>query len=368
MDKKANEISRGQLFIFIISGQVGFGILSMASTLAEEVGHDGWIAVLLAGIVTSFLIWMIFSTLKRYGNRSMLEINSFVFGKYIGTFFSLLIIAYLTYTSILSLRLFNDIIKMSALKLTPSIVLTSFISIPMIYLSWYGLKYICRCFSVQIVLLITVVLYYLLLSKYFRITFLQPVGAAGFEKIIKVSLTPFTSFIGYELVSLIYPYIKDKKNALRSTLYANAFTILIYLITIVMMTGFFGEAMLPHLIYPVFSLARAYRAPVFERLDLFFISLWFPIMLSTATVYYFCGYNGLKRLLHIENNKSKSKILISVYTIMIILLSRLPQDMVQVNHLFDQLGYISVGYVIYIFICYLLSFIKKGNKGNEGTA
>jgi spore germination protein (amino acid permease) len=340
----------------------------MASTLADKVGHDGWIVVLLGGIVTSFLIWVIFCTLKRYGNRCILEINSFVFSKYIGNFLNLLIIAYLTYGATLCLRLFNDIIKMSALKLTPSLVLTSFISLPMIYMSWYGLKYICRCLSIQIVLIITVVLYYLLLSKYFRLTFLLPIGAAGLENIIKATLTPFTSLAGYELVSLVYPYIKDKKTALRSTLYANSFTVIMYLITIVMMTGFFGEAMLPHLIYPVFSLARAYRAAIFESLDLFFISLWFPIMLSTATVYYFCGYNGLKKLLRIENNKSKSKLLISVYTIMIILLGRLPKDMVQVNHLFARLGYISMGYVIYIFICYLLSFIKKGREGNEGAA
>ncbi len=368
MDKKANEISNGQLFIFIISGQIGFGILSMASTLAEEVGHDGWITVLLAGMLTALLICMIVATLKRYGNRTILEINNFLFGRFIGKFLSLIIIAYLTYTSILSLRLFNDIIRMSTLKLTPSIVLTTFISIPMVYLSWYGLKYVCRCSSIQVVLIITVVLYYLLLSKYFRLTFLEPVGASGMGKIIKVSLTPFTSFIGYELVSLIYPYIKDKKNALKSMLYANSFTIIVYLITIIMMTGFFGEEMLPHLIYPVFSLARAYRAPVFERLDLFFISLWFPIMLSTAMVYYFCGYNSLKKFFHIENNKPKSKILIAVYTIMIILLSRLPRDMLQVNQLFDQLGFVSIGYVGYIFLCYLLSFIKKGRKGNEDTA
>lgn len=368
MDKKANEISNGQLFIFIISGQIGFGILSMASTLAKDVGHDGWIAVLIAGLVTAVLICMIVATLKRYGNRTILEINDFIFGRFIGKLLSLLIIGYLTYTSVLALRLFNDIIRMSALKLTPSIVLTSFISIPMIYLSWYGLKYVCRYSSIQIVLIITAVLYYLLLSKYFRLTFLQPVGAAGMGKIIKVSLTPFTSFIGYELVSMIYPYVKDKKNLLKSTLYANTFTVVIYLITIIMMTGFFGEDMLPHLIYPVFSLARAYRAPVFERLDLFFISLWFPIMLSTVMVYYFCGYNSLKRLFRIENNKPKSKLLIMVYTIMIILLSRLPRDMMHVNHLFDQLGYISIGYVAYIFLCYLLSFIKKGRKENEDTA
>lgn len=365
MNNKANEISSAQVFIFVVSAQVGFGILSMASNLAEDIGHDGWIAVVFAGLVTAFLIFLIVAALKRFGNLTILEINNLIFGKYIGGFFSTLIISYLTYATVLMLRNFNDIIRLSALRLTPPIVLTSFIMIPIVYLSWYGLKYICRYSTLKVLLIVFVVGYYMLLAKYYRFTFLQPIGAAGAMNIIKVSFSPFTSFIGYELLTLIYPYIKDRKKVLKSALYANAFTVVFYFITVAFLTGFFGEVMLAQLLYPVFSLARAYRAPVFERLDLFFISLWFPIMISTVLVYYFCAYNSLKKLLHIENDKPKCKILICCFSIAVILLSRLPKDMIQLRTLFDQLGYIATGYVGYIFICYLLSFIKKGNKNNE---
>jgi hypothetical protein len=208
----------------------------------------------------------------------------------------------------------------------------------------------------------------MLLLKYFRFTFLQPIGAAGIMKIIKVSFSPFTSFFGYELLTFIYPYIKDKKKLLKSALYANIFTMIFYVITVTFLTGFFGEVMLAQLTHPIFSLARAYRAPIFERLDLFFISLWFPMMLSTVLVYYFCAYNSLKKLFKIENNKPKSKILIWCFTFIVILLSRLPKDMIQLNSLLNQLGNVSIGYVGYIFICYLLSFIKREGKNNEKPA
>lgn len=365
MNNKANEISSGQVFVFVVSGQIGFGILSMASTLADKVGHDGWIAIVLAGMITALSICLIVATLKRFNNITIIEINNIIFGKYIGRFLSVIVISYLTYTAVLMLRNFNDIIRMSALEHTPSLVLTSFIFIPIIYLSWYGLKYICRYSALKIFLVIVVVICYVVFMRYFKLSFLQPIGVAGVKKIIKVSFSPFTSFIGYELVTFIYPYVKDKSKLLKSALFANAFTVVFYTITVAFLTGFFGEVMLAKLIYPIFSLSRAFRAPVLERLDLFFISLWFPIMISTVLVYYFCAYNSLKRLFNIENNKAKSKILIWCFTIMVILLSRLPKDMVQVNTLFDQLGYISTGYVGYIFICYLLSFIKREAKNNE---
>lgn len=365
MNSKANEISPGQLFIFVVSGQIGFGILSMASLLAEKVGHDGWIAVSIGGLVASISIVLIIGTLKRFDNKNILDINKFIFGKYVGTILNILILAYPTYTSVIMIRMFNDIIRMSVLRLTPPLVITTFIFLPIVYLSWYGLKYVCRYSTLKVVLVISVVAYYMLLMKYFRSTFLRPIGASGFVELFKASFSPYTSFIGYELLTFIYPFIKDKKKVLKSTLFANTFTVTFYLITVIFITGFFGETMLKQLIFPVFSLARAYRAPVFERLDLFFISLWFPIMVSTVMAYYFCGYNGLKIFLNIENSKPKCKILILCYTTTIILLSRLPKDMIQLSTLFDQLGYIATGYVGYILIIYLLSFLKRGKENNE---
>ncbi|MDF2841370.1 MAG: hypothetical protein K0Q99_2142, partial [Clostridia bacterium] len=112
---KGNDISPGQVFIFVVSGQIGFGILTMASTLAKDVGHDGWIAIALAGMITAVLICLIVATLKRFDNLSIIEINNIIFGKYLGRFLSVLAIAYLTYTAVLMLRNFNAIIRLSVL-------------------------------------------------------------------------------------------------------------------------------------------------------------------------------------------------------------------------------------------------------------
>lgn len=366
MNKNANEISSGQVFIFVISAQISFGILNLASNLAKKVGHDGWISILLSGLFVSVLIFFIMSLLKRFKNLSILEINTYIFGKYIGMFLNLLVIFYLIYTSALGLRMFSDVIKLSALRLTPAWVLSSFIIIPIVYLSWYGLKYICRFSGIKIILIIIVTLYYLLLIKYFRLTFLQPIGVLGIKSIIKGAYIPYTSYAGYELISIVFPYIKDKDKSTKYAIYGNITTMFFYMITVIFLTGFFGEEMLKQLQYPIFSLARAYRAPVLERLDLFFISLWFTLMLTFVQTYYFSSYHSLKKLFNIENDKNKCMILISVFTVLIIALSRLPKDMIQVYKLFNILGYLNNVYIGHIILCYLISFVKKpGGKSNE---
>lgn len=369
MDSKANEISKGQVYIFIIAAQISFGILKLASGLADKIGHDGWISVMLAGLSVSLLIYFMFSLLKRFKNKSILDINTYIFGKFAGNIFNLLITFYLIYTTVLEVRLYSDVIKLSALRNTPGIVLGSFIIIPVVYLSWYGLKYICRYSGLKLFLLIIVVLYYFLLAKYFRLTFLQPVGAVGFTAILKGTYIPYLSYLGFDLITIVYPYIKDKKESVKYAIWGNFTTMVFYLVTIVFLTGFFGEVMLKQLQYPIFSLARAYRAPVLERLDLFFIALWFPIMGTVLLLYYFCAYQSLKKLLNIENNKNKCKILMLVFTIVVITTSRLPKDMIQTFMLFDILGYMGTIYIVYIMLCYFISFFKNpGGKQNEKSA
>ncbi len=359
MNNKVNEISSGQVYIFVISAQISSGIITLPSSLAEKLGHDGWISILLSGLITCILISIMMSLLKRSGNLSIMEINTYFFGKFIGTFLNLLLISYITFLVAMSLRIFIENVNISVLQSTPELVLTCFIFLPIAYLSWYGLKYICWFSYIKPLLLIIILLYFILISNLFRATFLQPIGISGIKNIIKGSYEPFLSFLGFELITLIYPYIKDKNNSLKFLIYGNLTTTFFYIITTVILIGFFGENMLKQLNHPLFSIARAYKAPVLERLDLFFISLWFPIMAISILTYFFCAFSSMKKLLKLENDKPKSKILLIVFSIFVISLSRLPKDILQVRKLFDIVGYLGATYICYILLCYIISFIKK---------
>jgi hypothetical protein len=87
---------------------------------------------------------------------------------------------------------------------------------------------------------------------------------------------------------------------------------------------------------------------------------------TLVQLYYFSSYHCLKKLLNIENNKNKCMILISVVTVSVIALSRVPKDMIQVYKLFEILSYMGTAYIGHIIICYIITFFKKpGGKKNE---
>lgn len=354
LDNK-HKITSIQLFVFIIAVQIGIGIITLPSMLVEIAGRDAWISVVLAGIASSFVLVVIMLLLNRYKDKSIFEINSLLYGKYLGCFLNLFIAAYSFGAATLGVRIFTDVVKTSTLKLTPPIFLAFFIMIPTIYLTWYGLKAICRFANILLFIFSLVVIFFMLINKDFRLTFLLPVAGAGIGPITMAIIPSFFGFLGIELVTIIYPNITDKENAMKYALAANLFSMTFFIIVIAFTTGFYGEEMLKKLEFPLFNIARSYKAPVFERIDLFFVALWFPAMASSLRKYFFASYYSINKLFNIK----KRGILLAMFYVSAVLASRIPRDLAQTNNFLELLNFIGIGFFSFLCISYLLSFVNK---------
>ncbi len=354
-----HQITSRQLFVFIIAVQIGIGILTLPSILVQIAGHDAWISIIMGGIISSFILVIIMLLLKRYKDKSILEINSVLYGKHIGGILNILIIVYSFVAAILGIRIFTNVIKVSTLKLTPPTVLTFFILIPTIYLIWYGLKAICRFVNILLVIYSLVIIFLLLIYKDFRFTFLMPVGGSGIKPITMAIIPSLFGFLGIELVAIIYPNITDKENAMKYALAANLFTMVFFLIVTIFTTGFYGEVMLKQLEYPLFSISRSYKAPIVERIDLFFVAFWFPAMASSLRNYLFSSFYSINEVFNI---KKRGKVLFIFY-IVAVLVSRIPKDQAHTNQFLEILNLLGIGIMGYLCISYLFSFVNKRGVG-----
>ena len=125
--------------------------------------------------------------------------------------------------------------------------------------------------------------------------------------------------------------------------------------------SFRGEFIETQLI-PLFELARYYRMPFVERTDLLFVLLWFPLVESVFLTYSFAVHDGLRRVFAIKNRR----LFFPFFIAAIILLSRIPTDLVQTlaaANLVTIGGIIVVGFLIF---CYLFSFAKQKNRQVSG--
>jgi spore germination protein (amino acid permease) len=355
MDKKKNNITSAQLMGLIVSIQVGSGIVGLPSSLATVCGHDGWISVLIYGIIITAVIALIIKLMNRYNNKSIYEINKFLYGKYLGGLLNLLIVLYLWYSVCLCLRSYINIIHIDLLRSTPSFVLCVFTLIPTCYLAWYGLKYITR-FAQMIYLSIGFYLILcLLVFSDLRLNFLMPIAQSGIDG-IKASFSPcIFAFLGYDVISIIYPEITNKQKAMKFAIGANTITTIFYIIIVLVITSFFGEEMLKKSINPMIKLSRSYRAPIIERMDVLFISVLLPAIAMSIGGYFSVTYYSIRKLLNLK----KKAIYLIVFTSITILLSNVPKSVSNIKVYTNIMTISGTIFSIFLVICYLFSFIRK---------
>jgi len=355
MDKRKNNITSAQLMGLIISIQVGVGMIGLPSNLATICGHDGWISALIYGIIITAVIALIIKLMNRYNNKSLYEINKLLYGKYLGGLLNLLIVLYLWYSVCLCLRSYINVIHADLLRSTPTFVLCVFTLIPTCYLAWYGLKYVTR-FAQMIYLSICfcLILFFLVFSD-LRLNFLMPIAQSGIEG-IKASFSPcIFAFLGYQVISVIYPEITNKQKAMKFAIGANIITTIFYVIMLLVTTSFFGEEMLKKSIYPMIKLSRSYRAPIIERMDVLFISVWLPAMAMSIAGYFSVTYYSIRKLLNLK----KKVIHLIVFTLITILLSNVPKSISNIKIYTNIMTISGTIFSIFLVTCYLVSFIRK---------
>jgi spore germination protein (amino acid permease) len=355
MNEERDSITAKQLTAFTVSAQVGLGLLMLPTEVVNKVGHDAWISIALGSFIAVFIIAVIMLLLKRYGYKSLYDINNVLYGKYLGTFFNLLILLYLSFATVLGLRILTDIITITVLSLTPPLVLAIFMFIPGMYLCWLGLKTICNFYNLIFIILGSVIIYFLLIIPEMKINFILPIGENGISPITEGTIITVTLYLGIELVPLIYDDVTDKEKGFKYFIAGQLVTTIFSIIVVAVSTMVYSEYMLKKLNIALFHVFHVYQSQFFERVDLFFNALWFPAMGASMLAYYFTAFYSIKKIFRIN----KVKLVFFLYSAAVIVLSRIFKDHSNVLSNLTLLGFLGMIFFAFFIMCYVLSFIHK---------
>ncbi len=120
MALEKGRISNIQLSVLIIGFVFGSSVI--ISPGGKGAGHDAWIACAI-GLMEGLLIAWIFTALtKQFKDKTIMEINSLVYGKILGKGISLLFIWYLFHLSALVLTNYTHFFKLQIYPATPNTV------------------------------------------------------------------------------------------------------------------------------------------------------------------------------------------------------------------------------------------------------
>lgn len=302
---KDQKVSRRQFFFILVQTQIGVGVLSLPNELHQVSKQDGWISLLVAGVVLPIVLLILWMIAKRYEDLSFFQINEKLFTKWGGRALSLLYICYFVSVGVLIVLLFGRMISLWVLPNTPFWVMEFCIITVGLYLTNGGLLVLARFYTMVSLLLLLLITLSFYSFQESHLMYLLPVGESGITKILLGAKEALLSFFGFFVSIVIFSRVEGSaKERFKTMLQAHFFVTFFYLLTLIISYTFFSTKEISFVPEPLLYMLKSFELPFVARVDLFFISMWFVSVATSFTTYLFMAGEGLKEVFRLKTAKS----------------------------------------------------------------
>ncbi|RNA69369.1 GerAB/ArcD/ProY family transporter [Alteribacter keqinensis] len=347
------------LVMFLINAmQVGVGVLGFPRYIAKDMEYDGWIAVIISGLITSAMIWVIYDILKR-GNGDVVSINKQVFGKWIGGLFTFLLLTYLLSVTLVVLRTFTEVIQVWIFPNLSTWSITAVYCILAYYCIVKGFRVVTGvCFFGVILSLIT---YFSLIGplEFMEIRNLLPLFDASLKDYLPGIKTIVLSYLGIKMLFIYYPFIKKPETSLKWALAGNFLTIFMYLLVSFAAFIYFSPKQLSLTIWPLLTMWQIIELPFLERFEYLAIPIWGLVVLPNICLGLWATSRGYKLLFSINQHQTLILLLMILFCASIVFETR--QGIDQLNTVVSEIGF----YFTYVYIPFLWVAQKIRLKGAQ---
>jgi spore germination protein (amino acid permease) len=343
------------LFFIIHKMQVGIGIQGFQRLIFFEAKQDAWISVVLAGFFTHIVVIVMIKTLELYGPTDLYGVHHEVYGRWIGKIVNSLYIIYWLWMFLIVLINYIEVIQTWVFPNVPTWLFSSSILLLVIYGVTGGLRIIVGACFFSIILSLWILGFIGYPLRFLDIHHLLPVMESSITQILKGTYKMTLTIIGFEILYVVYPFLKERGKVTRFAHLGIAGTNLLYLIVILITLTYFSPGQLENTIWPTLSLFKIVKLPFIERTEYVAVSFWLLIIIPNLMLYLWAAVRGVRRTF-----EKKTKGLIWLFSFIIFFVSlfinsRLKTN--QFNDLFAKIGfYVSF---CYPFLLFILALIKK---------
>ncbi|RDW18912.1 GerAB/ArcD/ProY family transporter [Oceanobacillus chungangensis] len=360
MEDKDIQISDKDIIIAVPSILVAVGILSLPAKIAQEtISSDGWIPLLISGIVMIFLTWLVVKTVSSFPNQSFFTISSSLVTKPIAIILTLLFVIQGILTAAFEVREIADISQIYLLNDTPMEVLSLVFLLVVIYAVSGERAGIFRLNTLFLPFIIIISLFVIILSigwiEKANILPIFKTSIGGYAEGIKSSIIYYGN-IGFLLFYL--GFAKQPKKAPKMAAIGMSFTVLLYTLLFIACVGVMGNGAVSNIIYPTLDLSKELEIPggFFERFESVFFTIWVMAIFTTTVIAIDITVLALQSVF--KKLRKLNIILFIAPTVYFI--SLLPKDYVEVSTLSNI---VTVFALVLLFVVTLLFTILLKIKG-----
>ncbi|OCT10933.1 hypothetical protein A8709_04305 [Paenibacillus pectinilyticus] len=344
-----NQISLKQYIFIIFEAQIGIGVLSLPRDIAETAGTDGWISILLGWVLSVLVSLVIVQIMERNPGFTLVELVSHYFGKWIGKGVTVVWISYTVYAA--SVVMFSTvyIIKLWIVPNMQDVILMILFIIPIYMITKHGLRVIGYFAELVFVVSIWIALLIFFTFKNTQWLFLLPIGKEGIMPILSTVKSTILSFLGFELAFILYPFLKDKKNASKGIIIANSISMLIFLTVTVISFIKFSPDEISDYPYPTLNLLKLIQLPFLERLEILSLSVYLLLLFMTIIPYLYTAVLGTVQLFGKQDHRNVLRIVLILWLLLSFVFIPSSTQVMQMSKSWGMAG----TYLAYVFPIFL---------------
>jgi spore germination protein len=358
------QIEQKDLILAVSSMIVGVGILTLPRIVAETTNSsDGWMSILLAGIVAIFLAWSLAKLASMFPKQSFYDYTSAIVTKPVSVILTILLGLYFLLVAAYIIRQLSNIVRQYLFDRTPIEVIALIFILIVIY-AVSGTRIALLRLNVMffpIVLTVMILVQFMNLG-FFETDNLKPLLTTPWSDVLAGGWKSSQAFIGFEIVLFYTALMKKPKDAPKAAMIGVALPMMLYLTIYIFVIGVFSNVVTANQIYPTIELSKEVEVPgeFFERFESIFLTIWVMTIFNTTAMAYDIAVLSIGSVF----KKIKKFRLTLVLAPIIYLLAMVHQDINKVNIFGTWIEY--YGIVIAIWVPFSLLWIAKirGVKGN----
>lgn len=359
----SREITLVQTAAILISTIIGVGVLNLPLIAVRAADTGAPFLTLLASLLAFVGIFLITKLGMKFPNKTIIGYSEVVLGKWIGSFYSILVIIFFTILTALTSREFGEVVVSAVLKETPLEITVIVMLLLASIFTRYDLNVFAYIHNFYVPAILFPALIIVILSfKNANTLYLQPIFHPVFTNdqgsVFIGVLTVAALFQGSFVLSIIIPSMQKPKKAMKAAFWGIAISGSLYIMIVIAALSVFGTEEMKNLTWPTLELARSTSLPgnLLQRLDVVFLAAWVTAVFTTIFSSYMFTTYALSRFFHFQDHKIFSYFLLPL----VFVIAMIPRNVIQMYDVIKIVG--RLGLIITIVFPALLLLTAKMRK------
>lgn len=353
-------ITNYQLFSSIVVTIVGVGIFSYPSSITAAVKTDGWIVTIAAGLLSFLFTYMIYKIIEMNDYNKFYDILVNNLGKFFGSIIALFFSYYCILYMSIGMRIFAEVLKIFLFDKTHTEVLIIVMILAGIYVVNAGLNNLVKFNELTFFIMFfgLSIIYILMLNNIHLSNILPILHNRPIKLLMTLPKTVF-SFAGFEIVYLVLPYIKDRKNISKTIFYSILVVTIFFSVTVILCLATFNVKQTEKLIWPTLSMIKSIyiKDSFIEQWEGIAMIFWILFYVTTFVNYYYFSADIVKSIFNIKDIKVSSFIVMPFIYITSLYLDNIVEVYKFENTVVNYIGYFAV--IFLTIILFTMGYTKR---------